>query len=221
VGRVFLILFTISLSFGWLHPAHSTTIANGNFGNELADWTVYNPYGLPAGVINVDLDGSGPLEASNAFFVQTGGGYESGDVSIFQRIGIIDSGQYTLTASIASSYFPNDSRFINNLSAGTITVAWDGTIINSFDFGEILANSWEYATLSASFEADSAGILEINFFRLFASDINSPINYLSNVSLTFNNVGVTPVPEPATVLLLGASIVGIAGFGRKMLTRMN
>lgn len=219
MGRFLLILLTIPLIFGWLQPANSTTISNGNFANGLADWTISNPDGLPAGVMSVDLDGSGPLNTSDAFFVQTGIGDQSSDFSILQRIGITDNGAYTLSANIAASYFPNDTKYINNLSAGVITVTWDGTTINNFDFGEIAANSWEYATLSASFTVASSGILDITFFRPFASDINSPINYVSNVSLTFNDGVVAPVPEPSTVLLIGTGIIGIAGFGRKMLSK--
>lgn len=218
--RFLLILCTIPLIFGWPQPANSTAIANGNFANGLFGWTISNPDGLPAGIIGVDIDGSGPLDASNAFFVQTGGGYESNGVSIFQNIGITDKGAYTLSANIASSYFPNDSRYLNNLSGGVIKVAWDGTTIGSFDFGEIAANTWEYATLGVSFEAASSGVLGINFIRPFASDINSPINYVSNVSLSFNNDVATPIPEPATVFLIGTGIIGIAGFGRKRLTKL-
>jgi hypothetical protein len=99
-------------------------------------------------------------------------------------------------------------------------MAWNGAIIDRFDFGEISANSWEYATLNASFEAGSSGILEFNFFRPFASDINSPINYLSNVSLTLNNDMVASVPEPATALLIGIGIAGIAGFAHKMRSKL-
>ena len=220
VRKIFFVLFTIPLIFGWLQPANSTTILNGDFANGLSDWTISNPDGLPAGIIGVDNDGSGPLNASNAFFAQTGGGYKSSGVSILQSIGITDNGEYTLSANIAASYFPNDSRYINNLSGGVITAAWNGTIIDLFDFGEIAANSWEYATLNASFLASSSGILDITFFRPFASDINSPINYVSNVSLAFDKGVVAPVPEPATALLIGAGIVGIAGFGRKRLTKI-
>jgi hypothetical protein len=50
--------------------------------------------------------------------------------------------------------------------------------------------------------------MEINFPRPFAADINSPINYLDNVSLSPNSRGSGPVPEPATLILMGGGLLG-------------
>jgi len=190
--------------------AAANVITNGDFSNGLSAWTISNPSKLLYGITAVDIDGLGPLKSSDAFFVQTGGDYGTKPVSIIQSIKLVTGGAYTLFANIAASYFPAKD-FISNRSGGVITVTLDGKIIDSYDFGEILYNTFEYATLSASFVAAASGILDINFYRPF-DVVNAPTNYLDNLSLALNNSAGAPVSEPATMLLLGIGLVGLAGY---------
>jgi hypothetical protein len=157
--------------------ATSNVVTNGNFTNGLSGWAINNPSSLPFGITAVDIDGPGPLTSSDAFFVKTGGDFGTSPVSLIQSIKLVTGGTYTLFANIAASYSPRDDH-INNLSGGVITVTLDGKIIDSFDFGIIARNTFVYADLSASFVAAASGILDINFFRPFGVDINSPTNYL-------------------------------------------
>jgi hypothetical protein len=220
MNKVLLILGVMVLTFGSLEPAHSTIITNGDFANGLSGWTINNPGNDSLGIQNVDIDGAGPLQSSDAFFVQTAGGSGSRDVSIYQGITIPSPGTYTLSANIAASYFPIDPIHINNLSGGIVTVALDGRTMASYDFESIAANSWEYASLTASFVVSSTALLDINFYRPYIAAIDSPINYLDNVALVSNNTVnsvAAPVPEPSTVLFLATGLAGFAGFGRKKL----
>jgi hypothetical protein len=195
----------------------ANVVTNGNFSNGLSAWAINNPSNLPFGITDVDIDGPGPLTSSDAFFVKTGGGFNTSPVSLLQSVELVAGGAYTFFANIAASYFPLDSS-INNLAGGLITVTLDGKTIDSYDFGEIARNTFEYATLSASFVAEDSGMLDINFFRPYAVDINSPNNYLDNILLALNKGGGVPVAEPATMLLLGSGLIVLAGLRRKFKT---
>lgn len=217
--KVLLILWVLVLTFGSLEPANSTSIINGNFSDDLSGWTINNPGNNSLGIKPVDIDGAGPLQPSDAFFVQTGGGYSSRDVRISQRITLPTAGAYTLSADVAASYFPINSNDFNNRSGGIITVALDGKTIASYNFEDIAANKWEFASLNASFVAASTALLDINFFRPFTPAPDSPFNYLDNIFLVLNNSVAAPVPEASTIQLLATGLAGLAGFSRKKLLR--
>jgi hypothetical protein len=54
------------------------------------------------------------------------------------------------------------------------------------------------------------------YFRPFGVDTNSPTNYLDNISLALNNRAGAPVPEPATMILLGIGFVELTVTAEKV-----
>jgi hypothetical protein len=82
-------------------------------------------------------------------------------------------------------------------------------------------SSWIYAVLKYGVGAPSAAnpdhwaIEDDGDFILELGDIAGlPTGGLSHVSY-FGTEGTPPIPEPATMLLLGTGLAGLAGFGRK------
>ena len=219
------ILVTVLATFFGAAFAHAGLINGGFETGDLTGWTTFTtPNGTIGGlgdVVSFDVGGDGTELASVRFRTATvaysatpeGGG-------VFQDVTLAE-GTLAISAGIASFALPGPS---NNLYGGLFELLFDGVVVDSHDFGFILAGQTEHGLLSSSLSV-SAGSHEIRLQmkRPFAQNGTTPLQFVDDVTLSgsaADGAGLPPappesIPEPGSLTLVGLGLLGLARSRRR------
>jgi hypothetical protein len=215
MNKIFLLLLCSFFFLLFSHPAAALVIMYEDFNSGIpANWTVID--NEATGVVWSNIAGSG--EAGNF----TGGDGDAASVSS-DKSGIADfdtelvSAQFSLNGATSASlsYLANYQNFATedfldlDLWTGS---SWTNLLSWNEDHGGFRSTPGEAVTIDLTpYVGQSSLQIRFHYYDPEPNDWE----WYAQIDNFLVESDAAPVPEPATMLLLGSGLLGIAGFGRK------
>ncbi len=205
--------------------AQAASFTNGDFeSGVLEPWITFltsenGSIGTPS-IVDFDIDGAGDLPTSlalqlNAGQVATANEPEGGGIS---QTAFFLAGDLFIDVDIAVDN-PNS---LQNAAGGTFELFIDGVVRDTVDFGSIAGLGTEFDVLVAAVVGVQEGMhtIAIRVTRPFRNsddpDSQTPLQYIDNVVVSG---GGEVIPEPESVLLLAAALLGLATLRKRSRNR--
>ena len=199
--KLLVFLCTILLFFGVAGVA--SALDNGGFETgDLTYWTATVPAGGSAQVVT-SHDSYGPVEGTYFAELKTDGpgSYTTLSQSVSLTSGDVLSGW---AAFDYGDYHPYDDNAYVKIYNGDSLLAtpWD-------EFGLDHPNYWDGPWTYWEWTSPTGGDYTLVY------GVSNALDGINDSYALFDAPGVAPVPEPATMLLLGSGLIGLASLGRK------
>lgn len=218
--KILELLFVLVLAVS--SPSYATII-NSGFESDLAGWTTNNPSNVSAATSYFASNGSPvptvtilPTEGKKFALIEAG----SPVTTLLSSPFFVDLGD---TIKFDWVFSAEDYMPFNDYSGYSLQVLIGGVSVASNVLSQIASvgsfglTGWH----SASITAPLGGNMELQFYSVNGLDFGLPsVLGIDNIQHNSINGGGNPssVPEPSSLALIGAGIIGIVGFSRRRKT---